>query len=432
MDIRREELPVALLMFGYFFLVISTFWILKPIKKPLFIGFYDQTGFQLGSWVLRAAQAELLAKVLNMVVAAVAVVVFTWLSRRLVRQQLTLAFTVLFVGGFAAYAVLLGDPGAVSVWSFYLYGDLYSTVMVATFFAFLNDAIAPQAARRLYGPILLGGVSGGVFGSAVLRLWVDSLSSQAWMGVCIVVAGLIALLAWVAGRHVDASRDDDDGPSKADEAEPAAPRQNPAIEGAALVFRSRYLLSVAVMVGLYEIVSTVMDYQFSATVSYYLDGAAIGQQFATVYLITNIASLVVQVFLTGALMSRFRLTVPLMVLPVAVAVASGMFLMVPALWIGSALSTADNAFSYSLNQSTKEALYTPTTRDEKYKAKAFIDMFVQRFAKAVAVGVSLLVTMIFADFSTVRWLSVFTIAIVILWAIAARYAGRRFHELSDG
>ena len=99
MDIRREELPLALLMFGYFFLVISTFWILKPIKKPLFIGFYDETGFQLGSWVLRAAQAELLAKVLNMVVAAVAVVVFTWLSRRLVRQQLTLAFTWVVLRG---------------------------------------------------------------------------------------------------------------------------------------------------------------------------------------------------------------------------------------------------------------------------------------------------------------------------------------------
>ena len=49
------------------------------------------------------------------------------------------------------------------------------------------------------------------------------------------------------------------------------------------------------------------------------------------------------------------------------------------------LNTADNAFSYSINQSAKEALYVPTTEDEKYKAKAFIDMFVQRAAKAVAV-----------------------------------------------
>ena len=105
--------------------------------------------------------------------------------------------------------------------------------------------------------------------------------------------------------------------------------------------------------------------------------------------------------------------------------------MVPALWFGSMLSTTDNALNYSLNQSTKEALYTPTTRDEKYKAKAFIDMFVQRFAKVLAVGVSLLVTSLFTDFATVRWLSLFTIAVVVVWALAARYAGRRFHELTD-
>ena len=54
------------------------------------------------------------------------------------------------------------------------------------------------------------------------------------------------------------------------------------------------------------------------------------------------------------------------------------FLALPTLWLGSLLNTADNAFSYSINQSAKEALYVPTTEDEKYKAKAFIDMFVQR------------------------------------------------------
>ena len=59
--VRREELPLALLMFGYFFLVITCFWILKPIKKGLFIEFYDQTGFDLLGLSFSAAQAELLA-----------------------------------------------------------------------------------------------------------------------------------------------------------------------------------------------------------------------------------------------------------------------------------------------------------------------------------------------------------------------------------
>jgi len=120
----------------------------------------------------------------------------------------------------------------------------------------------------------------------------------------------------------------------------------------------------------------------------------------------------------------------LLVLPFAVLAGSAGFMILPILWVGSLLNTADNGFSYSINQSAKEALYVPTSKDEKYKAKAFIDMFVQRFAKALAVGVSLGITLTFQDFSSVRWLSAFTLPVIVLWVIAARYAGRHFNELS--
>ncbi len=96
LNIRREELPLALLMFCYFFLVITSFWILKPIKKALFIGFYDQGGFDLFSWQMSAAQAELLAKVLNMLVALLAVTVFTVLVKTFQRQHLTYIFSDTF------------------------------------------------------------------------------------------------------------------------------------------------------------------------------------------------------------------------------------------------------------------------------------------------------------------------------------------------
>jgi AAA family ATP:ADP antiporter len=106
-DVRREELPIAILMSLYFFLVITSFWVLKPIKKSIFIGYYQaQNGFNLLSWPLAAAQAELIAKILNMVVAA-AVTVFTILTRRFVRQQLTSIFSIFFIVCYFAYSVLL-------------------------------------------------------------------------------------------------------------------------------------------------------------------------------------------------------------------------------------------------------------------------------------------------------------------------------------
>jgi ATP:ADP antiporter, AAA family len=175
-------------------------------------------------------------------------------------------------------------------------------------------------------------------------------------------------------------------------------------------------------------VSTVMDFQFTSTVSHYLDGDAIGQQLSLVFAVTNVVSMVVQLFLTSTVMQTWGVGAALLVAPFATGMGSMAFLAWPGLWVGSLLNTADNAFSYSINQSAKEALYVPTTTDEKYKAKAFIDMFVQRAAKTLGVGLSLGMGVWFRDFSSVRWLSGVTIVLIAVWAIAARYAGRRFDE----
>ena len=129
-------------------------------------------------------------------------------------------------------------------------------------------------------------------------------------------------------------------------------------------------------------------------------------------------------------MTRFGVGIALLILPVAAMLGSAGFLILPSLFTGSSLNTADNAFSYSINQSAKEALYVPTTKDEKYKAKAFIDMFVQRFAKSVAVGLSLILTSFFTTFGTIRWLSLLVAIILVVWIFAARYAGRKFDEMT--
>ena len=442
-DIRRSELPLALLMFSYFFLVITSFWILKPIKKSLFIEFYDKDGFNfkldfhalnnLGvdigtlQWALSAPQAEQIAKVLNMVVAIFAVIVFTWLARRFRRQQLTIIFTVFFLLCYSAYSFVIDQPGDSIIWSFYLFGDLFSTLMVATFFAFLNDSVTPDAAKRLYGLIGLGGVVGGAFGTSMVSELITRLSDQNWLWICFALGVLILFVAFFAGRIVDRNP-----PTQPVQMEQEPPKKgNAALEGAQVVFKSPYLLSIVAIVGLYEIASSIMNFQFTSTIAYYLEGDAIGEQFAKVFAITNIGAMLVQLFLTSFVMSRLGIGVALLILPVALLGGSAAFMVVPILWVGSSLNMVDNLFSYSINQSAKESLYVPVSKDEKYKAKAFIDMFVQRFAKAVAVVISLGITMIFGDFSSLRWLSLVTIVVVGLWIYAAVFAGRRFKELTE-
>jgi AAA family ATP:ADP antiporter len=422
--VRREEWPFALLMFSYVFLVIGTFWILKPLKKGLFIEHYDAHGFVLAGHRFAAAEAELFAKVLNMGVAVVAVAVFTWLARRFRRERLTAILMAFFVVADLGYAQLVDAPGPRTVWSFYLFGDLFSTLMVATFFAFLNDSVDPEAAKRLYGFIGLGAVLGGVVGSSVLGALIAALAAPTWLYACAAIGVVVVVVAVAAGRLVQAR-----GPEAPTE---PAPRRNPAIEGAALVLRSPYLLSIATIVGLYEIVSTIMDFQFTSAVAHFLDGDAIATHLSRVFAVTNVTSMVVQFFLTPLVLQTWGLGVALLVLPATSGAGSLAFLALPSLGVGSLLNTADNAFSYSINQSAKEALYVPTSEDEKYKAKAFIDMFVQRAAKAGAVALTLGMGWWVSEFSRLRWLSLVTLALIAAWVVAARHAGRGYPAATRG
>jgi AAA family ATP:ADP antiporter len=428
--VQKGEWSFVVLMFFYFFTVITTFWILKPIKKALFIDYYKIGGhsFDHFGWQLSGPQAEMIAKIGNLVAVFFAVLVFTWLARSLRRQQLTYVFATFCFVVFLLFRALLPTVGETTVWSFYIFGDLYNSLMVATFFAFLNDSVSPLDARRLYGPIILGGVAGGAFGSFCVRTLIGKFEPAGWAVICAGIMVAIAVIAGAAGRWVDRRG----GPPTPESpvAKEFERRASVALEGARLVIRSRYLLAIVGLVGIYEITSQLLDYQFTATVVHYVKGGT-GGHFATVYAITNIVALVVQLCVTANVMSRFGVKAALLVMPTLVLGASGLYLLLPILWIGSSLSTVDNGLNYSINQSARESLYTPLSRDEKYKAKAFIDMFLYRTAKVVAVGLALLLGSVVEEFTAVRLLSFLTMALAVVWISIARYAGDRFRAMTE-
>lgn len=421
--IRKEEWPLALLLCAYFFTVVTTFWILKPLKKGVFISQFKVSGVNLLGFHLAAAQGELVAKVANLVVAFGAAALFTALSRKLRRERLTYAFSALLAGAFIYFAWAARSWSSPEVWAFYLFGDLYSTLMVATFFAFANDSVDSDTAKRLYGIVGLGGVAGGAFGSSIVASAVKKLSISGWMFVCMGLGVVVVAFAWGASRRAKKRPE----PKK----EESTNKDNAALHGPKLVFSSRYLLAIVAIVGLYEMVSTIMDFQFTSAVQRSLDAAAIPGHFAKVFAVTNWVALIIQLVFTSFVMRKFGLTIALLVLPAAAALGSSAFLLAPTLITASALNTADNAFAYSINQSSKEVLYVPTTSDEKYAAKAFIDMFVQRFAKAIAVVLSLGITIWFSSFNGIRYLSIATLALLAIWGVAALSAGRRFRKLEE-
>jgi AAA family ATP:ADP antiporter len=366
------------------------------------------------------------AKMGNLIIAFGAVIVFTWLARRYRRQQLTYILSAFFSIGYLVYAAVISRPADLTVWSFYWFGDLYSTFMVVAFFAFLNDSVTPDAAKRLYGLIGLGGVVGGVVGATFVGVWIERLSVPGWLMICLALGAGIVAVAAVAGREV--RKHPPPEPERTADDEKAA-KGNPALEGAKLVFRSRYLLAIVAIVGLYEVISALADFVFTEYASQELAGTAIRRYFSVVFAITNWVSMAVQFFFTSLIMTRLGVGVALLVLPLSMVAATTTFAASMGRWTGALLKIADGSFAYSIHQSAKEAMYVPTTPNEKYKAKAFIDMFVQRLGKVVAIVLVLAITTVFAGsqiLGVLRWISLITAALAAVWMWVAWYGGREF------
>lgn len=207
--------------------------------------------------------------------------------------------------------------------------------------------------------------------------------------------------------------------------EAGAKKANAAIEGARLVAASRYLFAITAIVFLYELVSQILDYQYK-TAAETLEGSDATQAFlGQVGTIVGVVSVVTQFFLVSFIMRRFGLKTALLVLPVAMAVSSGIYLALPLLWTAALLTISDNSFSYSINQTARETLFMPTSPDVKYKARAFANMFVQRLGKGAAILMALVLTMV-----PVRFLSFLAVAVIAVWSYLAIYAGRRFDGLT--
>lgn len=434
-----KKIAFTVVMFLYINLVLTIFWILKPLKKSLFIGLYDgdQT-FKLGSMEMLGSSAELLAKGMNLLIAFMLVVFLTLVTRLAKRQRLTYCCMGLIIAMTFYFSLQINEPSESTVWLFYWFGDLYISLMLAAFFSFLHDTVDLRNAKRLYGFIVLGAVSGGAVGSTYFRGWIEEMNNQQWLHMIIGIGVVICLLAFAAGWMAKSIPHHEPKPSPND-----VPKKkfNAAIEGASLVFKSRYLIAIAGIVGFYEITSEVLDYQFTAMTERFVPKEDIGSHFGTVYAIGNIAALVVQlcfsVFAAG--FPKYRIHWILLALPLAVALSSLFFIIAPILLAASLLKISDSTFAYSVNQTGRETLYNPLSRQEKYVARAFVEVFIQRTGKVAALLIAFLVPMFLntrneagqleTNLLGLQLLGGFTCIIVAIWFYCVKIVGRKFESL---
>ena len=416
-DVKRNETGAVFLFSLMWFLLILVFHVLKPLKSGLFVA-------NLG------AKVELYAKLANVGVAILVVIVYTYLFNRFGSRRLVAILSVGFILALLGFSsILMTDhPGNAAIWSFYLFGDAWSTIWVTTFWAYLNEMTRTEQSKRLYGLVGGGAVIGGMVGGIVVWQLVKPLGTSTLLIGCAVVTGIIGLIIW--GIETIASKPDASIGRKVTGKEQSSgemKKVNAAFEGAKLVFASRYLIAIVMIVFLYELASQILDYQYKTAAQSLVGTGATQAFFGQIGAIVGVISVLTQLFLVSFVIRIFGLTKALLVLPVAMMLASGVYFAIPILWTSALLYISDNAFSYSINQTARETLFVPMSADIKYKARAFANMFVQRTGKSAAILMSLGLSAI-----PIRFLSILAVIVIGIWSVFALYAGRRFDVMTGG
>jgi len=208
----------------------------------------------------------------------------------------------------------------------------------------------------------------------------------------------------------------------------------------ALVFRTRYLLAIAAMMMLLNLVNSTGEFILGEVVSTTASEAVaagtsgglnvedfIGEFYARFQLVVNIVGVLVQLFLVSRIIKYFGVRVGMLILPVISLGAYSLIAFYPVLEYIRWAKTAENATDYSLNNTVRNMLFLPATREQKYKAKQAIDSFFVRVgdtlsAVLVFVGTNLLLLSP-SGFAGVN------LFFVVIWLLLAVWIGKEYTRL---
>jgi AAA family ATP:ADP antiporter len=405
--LTKAERVKASLLSAWFFLMITTLWLLKPVRSASLLahlGASELPQVRLGAVVVVAAVVAGYSRIVGR------------RSRLYVAAGASLLFSAILMLFWASLEV--GGPvlGAQRwfVWSVFILVDVYSTVMIGIFWTYANDVVSPDEADRLYGPVGVGGILGGVAGGVIVDSLVRLTGPVHLLLICAVLGVLCALLV----RFTEHLLHPRPRPLSRDERGLAA-----ATQGAREVFRSRYLLLIVGVVVGYEFAAAMTDFVVSVVFERaFTDEVELAKMFGRVGWIVSATALVSQLVLVPILLPRKRFA--LLLSPIAMGLGTILLAVAPIVSIAIVMSAADRGLNYSLQQATKETLYVPLNDVQRYKGKAFIDMLVDRFGKALS-AIALMLVIRAAGMSISVSLAI-ALAAVALWAFSAGSLGHAY------
>ncbi len=394
-DVRRGEVTALVAAFVYFYFALASWFVLRPMR--------DTVAASIGSTELSVLWIGTLGTMLVANAVFSAVVVRLPPRRFIPYAYHTIAVSlVIFHFAFRTYGAAEGSVSDLRMEkAFYVWTSVFNLFVTSLFWCFMADVFRSDQAKRLFGFIGVGGTLGSITGSAATASLARTLGPANLLLVSVVLLE-IAVLAVMRFPPIE---------SRAPAAAAAGPAPEAlggrAIDGFANVIRARYHTGLAVFLALFTFGSTFLYFEQSAIVgAVYPDRASRTEVLAQIELAVQVATVVTQVFFTGRIIRWFGLGTALAFLPALSIVGFGAIGTAPTFAAVAAFVVLRRAGNFALTNPSMEVLFTVVPREDKYKAKAFIETFVYRggdqlgawaFAALVAAGMS---------HGTIAWLGV--------------------------
>ena len=406
-ELRDYELTTAALMFAYSFLAMTAYNIVKPITRSRFI---SDLGADNLPWVQLVA-GILIGFIMQGYSRAIGTVPRRWAIP--VTQAgliaLLLAFWVLFQGGYDWASV-----------AFYVLGLILGILLISQFWTLANDVYDPRQAKRIFGFIGGGASLGGATGAAITAIVVDQVGTNNLLLVSAAIMAACTLLVIAIVRR-----------------ESAAGRSGPVVEeegvGGGEAIRmlrdSKHLQIIAIVIGCAAMGAAIIEQQLNMAAEAQLGQGQTDTITAFLAQVTVYLSLIgfaIQVGLTSRIHRLLGLGFALMILPVSLGGTAVVMLFNGALWAPALARILDTSLRYTVDKTSREVLFLPLPANVKYKAKPFVDVTMDRFAKAM--GALLLLVLIKPWGLNLDWqrLSFASLTLMGVWIVMALRARREY------
>ena len=375
-DVHRDEVVSAVLMTLVMFLILASYYLLKTAREIFIL---SEGGAEVKSYS-SAGQAILLL---------ILVPAYGAFASRVNRIQLVQWVTLFFAAHLVLFLMAIGAGWHVGV-PYFLWLGIFNLMVIAQYWAFAADLYTQDQGKRIFPLIGVGSSLGAWVGSLRAGQIVERVGTAR-----LLVAGAVLLVVCAGlARLVNAKR-----PRDRDDAAAAHEKPLGGAGGFSLIFSDRYLLLIALLAVAINVVNTSGEYLFGRYVVEAANAAhgsgpeaaaareaMIGSVYSRFFSTVNLAGFLLQMFVVSRVFRFLGIGRSLFIHPIVALSGYLIMLQAPSITFMAYFKVADNSLDYSLGNTTRQALWLPTSRDAKYKAKQAVDSFFVRTGDVLQAG----------------------------------------------